>query len=929
MNIMSSVIKHRRRTLLFITILLYVSSFLIPCSSSSSSSDSNRDSNLPTLSLPQQPFVPPPPPPATTTATSKIEIIGYTLGDSHRSISSSQSFFQGLDTDHDGTVHPDELASYFKLSIGGSNLDDESEIQREVHSVMKKLDQDHNNALDIQDLTGYWDQQLETLLTVEEVAEWIVYAVQLPPDIGHLFRINHVTGYDFPELVEQDGLSLSTELKIHKPSFRKRIVRLARARMLGIGSLPDAPQNITCQVEQCTALAFTWSTSQAKGFPVHSYRIQRRTVGGNNILQHSAASLSSNYYHHHYGYTVQTLEEIQDETSTCNKDTSSNPFSSSSSSHVCTIQRLPMKAGLQLSTSKRMESDNILYDSSSSLLKGLDDTIDSTSTKSFGTESSSSLSSSASHTNIPWMHSLSLLAPSEWQTIYVGAETQFVDTGVEKGKEYNYRIQAWSPIGRSSWTLVGDSITAVWKKAKCHIPPKKTSSSITTNTRHHPLGVGETTTTSSHCLHCPSNTIHSTSNHKRTTKSTQNMSPIDDDTIHHQYHHTSRNENNNYIELDDTTFEPFSTHWFYHHIWILIHSIGWIVSCIVIFSRGFLAITAFAAAAMKYRRMNLDTTTSLGEPIFPWFWKSVNDFSKKYFGKGIFPHYVTGDERLKKKSSDLYDRQINAVGLFGYKESQGINGNSKKNERRKDHDSHTNQQDIPLMNLNLSSSSKSLFGRNRSTNSLFTEDDEVFIEPRPRSDKPIHKFSSISTTAENSSSRIIGRSQSSSVLMNRSMNLNNQPLLVDKATSTFTNDELLPPIKSIPIASVNPRRLFSRRKWFSFAQEGLKSDVPPMTIATGVYPPARESQKLEEDRDSTLSVQSLDISIRDDFDRCNTCQKVYKFPKRFRHHCSRCTATFCHKHGRITHSNLISCKVPGDCVCLPCLQKEYIRSTRI
>jgi hypothetical protein len=47
--------------------------------------------------------------------------------------------------------------------------------------------------------------------------------------------------------------------------------------------------------------------------------------------------------------------------------------------------------------------------------------------------------------------------------------------------------------------------------------------------------------------------------------------------------------------------------------------------------------------------------------------------------------------------------------------------------------------------------------------------------------------------------------------------------------------------------------------------------------------------------------------------------KKFKIGKRYKHHCARCMATFCHKHGRTTHSNFTSCKIPGDCICNSCL----------
>merc|ERR1719343_179753 len=67
---------------------------------------------------------------------------------------------------------------------------------------------------------------------------------------------------------------------------------------------------------------------------------------------------------------------------------------------------------------------------------------------------------------------------------------------------------------------------------------------------------------------------------------------------------------------------------------------------------------------------------------------------------------------------------------------------------------------------------------------------------------------------------------------------------------------------------------------------------------------------------------SNDEDLLDDYTICNTCRKKYKLGKRYRHHCARCLSTFCHKHGRTTHSNFTSCKIPGSCVCNKCLEMD-------
>ena len=70
----------------------------------------------------------------------------------------------------------------------------------------------------------------------------------------------------------------------------------------------------------------------------------------------------------------------------------------------------------------------------------------------------------------------------------------------------------------------------------------------------------------------------------------------------------------------------------------------------------------------------------------------------------------------------------------------------------------------------------------------------------------------------------------------------------------------------------------------------------------------------------------------DDDSRCNECQKKFKIGRRYKHHCARCMALFCHKDGRTTHSNFSSCKVPGDCMCNTCLKivsSNSLSSTRM
>mmetsp|Transcript_11205 Transcript_11205/g.12422 ORF Transcript_11205/g.12422 Transcript_11205/m.12422 type:complete len:209 (-) Transcript_11205:338-964(-) len=112
-----------------------------------------------------------------------IEIEGYTIGDEHRSEMSSKQFFDSIDKDKDGKLGHPELSQYLMNHIGGSNLDTTEEADEEAKSIMDRLDHNQDDELDSKDMYRFWEG-LESLLTVDEVAEWIEHSLQLPPKIA-------------------------------------------------------------------------------------------------------------------------------------------------------------------------------------------------------------------------------------------------------------------------------------------------------------------------------------------------------------------------------------------------------------------------------------------------------------------------------------------------------------------------------------------------------------------------------------------------------------------------------------------------------------------------------------------------------------------------------------------------------------------------
>ena len=101
------------------------------------------------------------------------------IGDRMRSKESSFSFFTWVDNDGDGVLKRKEMENFVRNSIGGSEYDTDKEVSSEVDRLMESLDQNHDENLDYSDVFSYW-KQLENLLTVNEVKDWIIYALQLP-----------------------------------------------------------------------------------------------------------------------------------------------------------------------------------------------------------------------------------------------------------------------------------------------------------------------------------------------------------------------------------------------------------------------------------------------------------------------------------------------------------------------------------------------------------------------------------------------------------------------------------------------------------------------------------------------------------------------------------------------------------------------------
>lgn len=582
------------------------------------------------------------------------------LGDGIRSEEASGVFFDSLDSDGDGAIEPEEVAMFLQNEIGGKQFDTQSEVDEEVGTIMESLDQNKNNGLEMSDMLDYW-MKLESLLTAEEVSEWIVYSVQLPSSVGKIFLENGITGYDFLEIVDNGGGVLQNELGIDKVSFRNKIVRQMQARMLGIGSSPGTPQDLTFRLESCVAITLKWDPSTARVFPVHSYRMQRRAINlfGNDSLNGVAATNSNNFDSH-------------------------------------------------------------------------------------------------------------IVSNSDWRTVYVGSDNEFVDSGLETGHNYMYRIQAWNSVGKSGWKTT--DLTRDLKKQRCSTKPSQP------------------------------------------TVATERGIPS----------HVEAGASGEWTSITKKALQGILT----------------VIRFVHDSVRFFLAFVAVLGAVLKFRRATATSSASAHTILpFPRVWKAFNHLCKKGFGQELIPRTMLGDREAMMLQEQMHDEQIAAKGLRGYERI-----------RKK---------------------------------ASFEEGGNDGVNPQ-QNDRRV-KFKT-------------EKSYSTGDLLS--------------ATISFA-----PPKEVIiPREGGTPNKFTWMRKRRSLGHESERSDAS--SVANTLR--SRVSNTSNSDH-SRFSITRRRVRFPDDGSVCSECNKSFKIGKRYKHHCSRCMATFCHKHGRTTHSNFTSCRVPGDCVCNSCL----------
>jgi len=154
--------------------------------------------------------------------------------------------------------------------------------------VLFALDGNEDKVILKNDFNKYW-KTLASVLTTDEVVAWAQHAQQLPSYIVAKFVENHVTGYDFPELLANNGELLEVDLNITKVSIKKRIMRGMRMILVGMSQAPPAPNGVTAVSKSCSEIMIKWDNSVKNhlDFPVHKYIIQRLVVQKHSSKSHT------------------------------------------------------------------------------------------------------------------------------------------------------------------------------------------------------------------------------------------------------------------------------------------------------------------------------------------------------------------------------------------------------------------------------------------------------------------------------------------------------------------------------------------------------------------------------------------------------------------------------------------------------------------
>jgi hypothetical protein len=179
----------------------------------------------------------------------------------------------------------------FLEELGSENFDEAGEVTRGVGDVFGRLDKGNDGLISLKELTRYWNK-LQTLVTVEDVADWVTNAVQLR-QYEDAFRRNAIRGFDLPLLLEDNGRALVESLGITDKLHRTQIMRSVQLRLLGVGVVPAPPSDIRCELHSNSSghMRVDWSNANNARLtiPTHKVRVLARARGASEWTEVYAA----------------------------------------------------------------------------------------------------------------------------------------------------------------------------------------------------------------------------------------------------------------------------------------------------------------------------------------------------------------------------------------------------------------------------------------------------------------------------------------------------------------------------------------------------------------------------------------------------------------------------------------------------------------
>eukprot|EP00808_Paulinella_micropora_P031938 g78810.t1 len=197
-------------------------------------------------------------------------------GSAQRPSSADDAFFISVDSDRDGLIEGPELEEFIRTQVGGENYDTPAEAKQGCKNVWGHLLPGAAPNAEKEIALKDW-KPLGALLTVNEVAEWVSYGLQLP-HLAERFREHSVSGYDLRSFFTDD--SLYESLGITSRLQQKQLKRGLSILLLGVSDPPPPPAALLAWVDGCTVHLMWERPPVLKTYrlPHHSFRLQRRRI---------------------------------------------------------------------------------------------------------------------------------------------------------------------------------------------------------------------------------------------------------------------------------------------------------------------------------------------------------------------------------------------------------------------------------------------------------------------------------------------------------------------------------------------------------------------------------------------------------------------------------------------------------------------------